>query len=319
VLYTDGVLDEGERASLAADLDSEADLEDYTFCYLTSVTLESPTYSVSGNLLAVEQPEDLTGFLTFRDRHTGKPVELGQEGALISEKTADLLGLSVGDSITVVSGDDRGSVPVTGIVENYVQHYVYLTKAAYQQAFGKDPGDKQVLLRYPEDADWEEMGSRLLNLDEVSGVYYLKESKELIRKQLNGVYPAVIIIISAAAALAFVVLYNLSSINITERLRELATMRVLGFRDREMRDYVFRENLVLTLIGMALGVVMGKFFHQYLITTVEVELVMFGRSAHPASYGFAILLTILFALLVNLIAGRRLAKIDMVESLKTVE
>jgi putative ABC transport system permease protein len=96
-------------------------------------------------------------------------------------------------------------------------------------------------------------------------------------------------------------------------------MRVLGFRDREMRDYVFRENLVLTLIGMALGVVMGKFFHQYLITTVEVELVMFGRSAHPASYGFAILLTILFALLVNLIAGRRLAKIDMVESLKTVE
>ena len=141
----------------------------------------------------------------------------------------------------------------------------------------------------------------------------------MIRNQLNGVYPAVIIIISAAAALAFVVLYNLSSINITERLRELATLKVLGFRDREMRDYVFRENLVLTLLGMALGLLMGKWFHAYLITTVEVELVMFGREAHPLSYVLALALTVLFALLVNLAAGRKLRKIDMVESLKTVE
>lgn len=319
VLYTDEGLDEEETEELAQALENESALDSYTYCYLTSVTLESPSYSITGNLLAVEEPEQLEGFWTFQDRLTKEPVTMDREGALISEKTAELLGLSVGDRMTVVSGDDRGTVVITGIVENYVQHYVYLTKDAYEQAFGERPEDSQILLSYGEDTDWESMGSRLLELDAVIGVYYLEESKNMIRNQLNGVYPAVIIIISAAAALAFVVLYNLSSINITERLRELATLRVLGFRDREMRDYVFRENLVLTLIGVVLGAVLGKFFHAYLITTVEVELVMFGRQAHPLSYVLAIVLTLVFALLVNQVAGRKLSRIDMVESLKTVE
>ncbi len=319
VLYIEDDLDEAEIEELTQAIGEESEIEDYASCYLTSVTLESSTYSLSGSLLAVEQPEDLEGFWTFRDRTTGESVEMESEGALISEKTADLLGLSVGDSITVISGDDRGTVEITGIVENYVQHYIYMTKGTYEQAFGTQPDDNEILLSYPEDADWETFGSRLLELDSVSGIYYVSESEDMIRNQLNGVYPAVIIIICAAAALAFVVLYNLSSINITERLRELATLRVLGFRDREMRSYVFRENLVLTLIGMVLGLILGKFFHQYLITTVEVELVMFGRSAHTLSYVLAAGLTLLFALLVNAIAGKRLSKIDMVESLKTVE
>ncbi|MGM9536732.1 MAG: FtsX-like permease family protein [Candidatus Onthomonas sp.] len=319
VLYTDDDMTDVEESALLETLEGEEELTAYTPCYLTTVTLESDSYSLDGNLLAVEEPEDLDGFWNFRDRLTGEPVEMQETGALISEKTAELLGLSVGDTITVVEDNRRGEIPITGIVENYVRHYVYLTKAAYAQAFGEKPEDSQILLSYPETADWGEMGSRLLGQDCVTGIYYLKESQDMIRNQLNGVYPAVIIIITAAAALAFVVLYNLSSINITERLRELATLKVLGFRDGEMRQYVFRENLVLTLIGMALGILLGKWFHAYLITTVEVELVMFGREAHPLSYILALALTIFFALLVNLAAGRKLRKIDMVESLKTVE
>lgn len=319
IVYMADDADDGERAALTEALDGEAELTDYALCSLNSVTLESSSYSLDGYLLAVEDAEDLEGFWNFRDRTTGEAVSMTDDGALISEKTAELLGLSVGDSITVTLDNVRVEIPISGIVENYVQHYLYLTDDVYAAAFGEQPEISQVLLSYPETADWEGLGSDLMELDGVSGIYYIKESKETIRSQLNGVYPAVIIIISAAAALAFVVLYNLSSINITERLRELATLKVLGFRDGELRNYVFRENIVLTLIGMALGLVMGKFFHAYLITTVEVELVMFGRDAHLSSYLLSLALTFLFALLVNFAAGRKLRKIDMVESLKTVE
>ncbi|MCD7761519.1 MAG: FtsX-like permease family protein [Clostridiales bacterium] len=319
ILYLGSDLTEDEEQELADALAGEEELDGYTYVYLNTVTLESDTYSLSGNILAVEDPADLDGFWDFHDRFTQEPVEMQSDGALVSEKTATLLGLEVGDAITIVNGDDRGTVTVTGIVENYVQHYVYLTKDAYEAAFGERLEDAEVLLTYGDEADWEGMGSRLLELDSVAGIYYMSDARETVANQLNGVYPAVIIIICGAAVLAFVVLYNLSSINITERQRELATLRVLGFRDKEMRDYVFRENIILTFIGIAFGLVLGKAFHSYLITTVEVEMVMFGRTAQPMSYVLSIAMTLLFALLVNWVAGRRLTKIDMVESLKTVE
>ena len=319
IVYTDSGCSEDERAALETELAGESALDGYTSVYLTTVTLESPSYSLDSNLMSVEQPDDLDGFLDFHDRLTLEPVEMQTDGALISEKTAELLELGVGDTVTVVSGDERAEIEITGIVENYIQHYLYMTDQCYEAAFGHAPEEEQILLSYQPDADWEGIGSRLLQLDAVSGVYYMEETEEMVRSQLNGVYPAVVIIISAAGALAFVVLLNLSSINITERLRELATLKVLGFREKELRDYVFRENLVLTFIGMALGVLVGKWFHSYLITTVEVDLVMFGRSAHLSSYLISVAMTLAFAFIVNLVGSRRLRKIDMVESLKTVE
>ena len=136
---------------------------------------------------------------------------------------------------------------------------------------------------------------------------------------MESVDYAVVLIIICAAALAFVVLYNLTNINITERLRELATLKVLGFNDREMAAFVYRENVCLTIIGVLIGLVMGKFLHQWLILTVEIDMVMFGRTVQPLSYLYAVGLTIIFSLLVNLLANRKLRKIDMVESLKSVE
>ena len=261
----------------------------------------------------------LDGFWHFCDRKTGERVILQEGGAILSEKTAAYLGVGVGDTVTAIKGDDRGVFTVTGITENYVQHYLFITDETYEKAFGKMPEKGQVLLRYAENTDRARAGSRLLNTDGVAGVYDMTESIDMIRHQLNGVYPAVAIIISAAAALAFVVLYNLNSINITERIRELATLKVLGFWDSEVSQYVFRENIVLTGLGILLGVVLGKYFHAYLITTVEVNLVMFGRRVRLTSYLLAVGMTIFFALLVNLASSRRLRKIDMVESLKSVE
>lgn len=319
ILYTDEDLSAEERRSIYAALDGEDELTDYAPCYLNTVTLESGKNTLDGNMMAVNEPADLDGFWDFHDRKTGEPVKMSDDGVLLSEKTASLLEVEVGDTVTVVCDDDRGEVVVSGIIENYVGHYIFLTKDYGEGIFNFDLRDTQVLLVYDDSADWESMGGRLLAMDEVTGISYQREARDLVRKQLDGVYPAVAIIIIAAAALAFVVLFNLSSINLTERRRELATLRVLGLRDPEMRRYVFRENIILTLLGIALGLVLGNLLHVFLMSTVEVDLVMFGRDIHLTSYILSVVLTLLFALIVNIFSGRSLAKIDMVESLKSVD
>ena len=319
VLYTDEDVSMKERKELYAALDEEKELTDYTPCYLDTVTMESDSRTIDGNLLAVNDPSDLEGFWDFHDRKTGEPVKMSGDGVLLSEKTASLLELEVGDTMTVVCDNNRGEVVISGIMENYVNHYVFLTDDYCENALGFRPEDTQVLLAYDDTADWEAMGSRLLSLDQVTGINYQKEARDMVKKQLNGVFPAVVIIIIAAAALAFVVLFNLSSINLTERRRELATLRVIGLRDKEMRSYVFRENIILTFLGIALGLAAGNLLHAFLMTTVEVDLVMFGRDIHLLSYLLSVGMTLFFAFIVNIFSGRSLAKIDMVESLKSVE
>ena len=319
VVYVGSDLDDAEREELYTALDNETILEDYQPCCLDTVTLESDIYTLDGNLFAVDDPADAEGFWTLRERKTDIPQTIGDDGVVISEKTAELLGLSVGDPFTVVYDDHRGEMTVSGIMENYVSHYVFATKDYCEETLGIRPADEQILLRYDVEDDWESMGSRLLALDEVVGIYYQSEAQSIVENQLQGVYPAVVIIILASGALAFVVLFNLSDINITERRRELATLRVLGFRDKEMRQYVFRENVILTLFGIALGLVFGYYFHAFVMSTVEVDLVMFGREPHYIGYVLSALITMFFAAVVNAIAGKNLNKIDMVESMKSVE
>ncbi|MBQ6810916.1 MAG: ABC transporter permease [Firmicutes bacterium] len=319
VVYTDEDITETEADELYSAIMAEDVVDACVPCYLNTVTLESDAYTLDGNLLATEDPAMLDGFWYFRERETDAPLEIGNDSVLLSEKTAELLELTVGDSITVVSDDRRGEMVVGGIMENYVNHYVFTTKDYCNETLGFYPKSSQILLKYDEDADWQSMGSRLLALDQVTGIYYQNEAKDVVRNQLNGVNPAVVIIIIAAGALAFVVLFNLSDINLTERRRELATLRVLGFRDKEMRDYVFRENVILTFFGIALGLIFGVYFHAFVMSTVEVDMVMFGRDIHFLSYIFSVVMTLFFAAVVNRIAGRALVKIDMVESMKSVE
>ena len=158
-----------------------------------------------------------------------------------------------------------------------------------------------------------------MGLDGVTSLTRMEDTREIYGSSLESVDYAVILIIVCAAALAFVVLYNLTNINITERMRELATLKVLGFYDGELSAYIYRENVILTVFGVAMGMVMGKLLHQWLIFTVEIDMLMFGRQLSLSSYAYAVVLTVLFSLLVNLAAHRKLKKLDMVESLKTVE
>ena len=245
------------------------------------------------------------------------PVLLPDDGVVLTEKLASLLGVSAGDTFTL-DGDSRVQVRVADVTEHYIMHYVYMTDAYYQTLYGQPPEENQVLAAYPAEGA-EALDAELVGLDGVTTLSQVAATREVFTSSLESVDYAVVLIIVCAAALAFVVLYNLTNINITERMRELATLKVLGFYDGELSAYIYRENVILTVFGVALGMGMGKLLHQWLVLTVEIDLLMFGRTLALSSYLYAGVLTAVFSLVVNLAAHRKLKKLDMVESLKTVE
>ncbi len=314
---------EVELLEITRELDKSPYVEHWTTISDTMVTAEGPKRSMDSYvyLNAVTDESKFGDFVHLRDRVTGEPIPLTGEGAVITEKLADTLGVKVGDTITIVDDNVRTTMPVTGITENYVFHYIYLSHGAYLSIYGKEPPVNSIMTQYTEDTVEvsDAVGTALVPLSGVSSVTRTASLRESIGDGLKGLDYAVAVIVASAAALAFVVLYNLTNINITERMRELATLKVLGFNDREMSAYVSRENTILTFFGVLLGLVMGKYLHRWLVLTVEIDMAMFGRTVEGMSYVFAVALTILFSLLVNLAAKGRLRKIDMVESLKTVE
>ena len=294
--------------------------EDWLPIHQDSFTAQSDANSVDVTLFAVDDPDAFSRFVTLRHRLDHSPVSLPEDGVVITEKLSTLLGVSVGDTITL-DGDRRVEVTVADISENYIQHYVYLSEDVYRAVFGETPEITALLVRYTDNSaeTGDAVSSSLIPLSGVVSVSRIQEIRDTFTSSLESVDYAVVLIIVCAAALAFVVLYNLTNINITERLRELATLKVLGFYDRELSAYIYRENVFLTVFGVAIGMVMGKFLHQWLVLTVEIDLLMFGRDISAMSYVWAAILTTLFSLLVNLASRRRLKKIDMVESLKTID
>ena len=276
----------------------------------------------SAALFALDDQTAFRRMVDLRERKSGAAITVQDEGVVITEKLSELLDVSVGDSITIENDGRRVSAPVTGIAENYVKHYIYLTEGYYQQLFGAAPQENSILLAFAGGVDAaakDDTSVALMKLDGVGSYSNIATLRDTFENSMSAINYAVVIIIAAAAALAFVVLYNLTNINITERMRELATLKVLGFYDREVSAYVYRENIFLTLFGIVLGLVMGRFLHGWMVTTVEVDIAMFGRTAPAYAYVIAAALTVVFSALVNVAAHFRLKKVDMVESLKTVE
>lgn len=302
---------------ISALLDSHPLVSDWTSEHTETVTAESDAYTADASLEVVADSETLERFVDLRHRTDSDPVTLPDSGAVITEKLAQLLDVEPGDTI-ILDGDSRVEVQVSDITEHYIQHYVYLSESAYEEVFGQEPEQNALLIRYAGD-DASELDQELVALDGISSLTRTEDTRRTFGTSLESVDYAVALIIVCAAALAFVVLYNLTNINITERLRELATLKVLGFYDDELSAYIYRENVILTVLGTLLGMVLGKLLHQWLILTVEIDLLMFGRTISPTSYLWAALLTAVFSLTVNLFAHRKLKKLDMVESLKTVE
>ena len=266
----------------------------------------------------------LNDYFTFRQRTTGEPVPFEEGSVIITEKLAERQNLDVGDVITVENADgETASFTITGVCENYVYHYIYMSEDVYRDAFGKDP---EVNLLYCSLADGvdtpeaeDELSTALLKCRDVAGAQFTHEITASFSQSLGSINYIVVVLIIAAGALAFVVLYNLTNINITERSKELATIKVLGFYDGEVGAYIYRETSILTLIGTVCGLLFGIALHTFVIRTAEVDMVMFGRSIYPMSFVWSALLTIVFSLLVNLVMYRKLKNISMVESMKAPE
>lgn len=269
-------------------------------------------------------PQDMSTLqelFRFRDRESGEEYELTDEGAIITEKIAKEYNIKPGDDVILQrDGEEEISVPVAHITENYMSHYLYMTPGLYREIYGKEPEYNCLLYTAAEDrSNAEEIGQKLLESDCILNITYTVSLEEQIAHMLTAMDAVMIVIIISAGLLAFVVLYNLNNININERRRELATLKVLGFYNGEVGAYVYRENVVLTILGAGLGVFLGKILHGFVITTVEVDACMFGRNINLDSFIYGTAFTVLFSVIVNFVMYFKLKKIDMVESLKSIE
>lgn len=251
----------------------------------------------------------------------GQTVPFPDTGSIvISEKLADLAGVKVGDTVTLsVSDTDSGSVKVVGLVENYVMNYVYMTGETYNQIF-TDPFEPTTLLvRLNEDVDEYSISASISKERDVASVSVISDTRSMIDNMMVSLNYVVALILICAGALAFIVLFNLGNINITERVREIATIKVLGFHSGETGAYVFRENVILSIMGIIIGLPLGVLLHAFVMAQIRVDMVTFKVVIHPISFVFTVIMVMLFTLITDLVLRRKIARIDMAESLKSIE
>ena len=283
----------------------------------------SAKYEGLGNisLVVAENPEELSEMILFRDMKNGEIYELSDEGVIITQRFSEKYDINAGDEITFYSDDKEFSAKVTAVSENYAMHFIYMTDALYEEIRGEKPETNAVLTIMSENGyeAQDELANTLMELDGVLALTFSKTAMENFNDTVENLNYVVILIIVCAAALAFVVLYNLTNINITERIREIATIKVLGFYDREVSAYVFRENIILSLMGAIVGLLLGVWLHSFVLGVIQTDDITFGRGLPFWTFASAFVMTGLFSVLVNWIMFFRLKKISMVASLKSVE
>ena len=288
-------------------------------CTASSATVITSSYSTTA-YVEVMEADEIGKVIDLLDYKTGEPITMEDTGVYIDQKLSELLKVSVGDTF-FLDGDARGDVTVAGIYEHYTGHFIYMTPSYYEQTLHADSEPNAYLMNFTSD-DTDTCNAifeKLLSMNGVVTTSRMRDTQDTYMHSMERVDFVVVIIILAAAALAMVVLFNLSNINITERQRELATIKLLGFYDKEVSAYVYRENIVLTVFGILMGCFMGHWLHIYLVRSTEIDLMMFGRQTAPSAYVYAAILTMLFSVLVNVLAHFKMKKIDMVESLKSAE
>ena len=312
---------DSQEKDLLKFLDGNSEIDHYTRVQLTKMTAPKEKGSVSIYVYVPENTENFKEDVTLRDRKSHEQYELTDDGAVICEKTASLIGVKAGDKITLEKDNRKYKVKITAVTENYMGHYVYMTPSCYEKTFGEKPKYSSTVYTMKEDAesDLETLGNAILKYPAALSISYTSSTAGQVERMLGSLGAVIWVLIISAGMLAFVVLYNLNNINITERQRELATLKVLGFYDGEVSQYVFRENILLSFIGILAGAVFGILLHRYVITTVEVDAVMFGRNIKPISFVYSGIITFGFSMFVNMVMHFKMKKINMVESLKSVE
>jgi putative ABC transport system permease protein len=314
-------LTENDISSLLTNLKEKEEISEAIPTYITSEKIKANDTEKDAQIIVVENNSEFDEVIHLNDVKTGERLALTDNSIFITDKAAQLLKIKAGDTITVEDADhNEYNLKVGGVVEQYLEHFIYISKDLYESTFGKEYDPNVVYINYSDvDFDEDEFLSQILKDSKISTAMGNTKTIESVDDMLTALNSVVYILIVSAGLLAFVVLYNLANINISERIRELATIKVLGFYDKEVFDYVNREIVFLTIIGIILGLIFGKVLNTFIISTCEIEKLRFKRIVMEQSYVYSALITAVFSIIVNFATYFVLKKIDMIESLKSVE
>ena len=315
-------LDKKQKQDFINSLTNDDKIEKLSETYMSSISAINENVEENVQIIVPNNNTDFNTLINLTDVKSKNNLSLPEDGVLLTDKAAQLLGVEAGDTITLKDTDENETnVKVTNVVENYVYHYIYMSKSMYENLYGKS-FDSNVILTKDFNLDNETEDNfvkDLMNMPEVASVTRISTAMNMMNDTMKSLNYVVVILIVSAGLLAFVVLYNLSNVNISERIRELATIKVLGFYDKEVYLYITRETIILTAIGLVLGLVAGYFLDFFILETCEINMLRFRKFVAPLSFVFAALITILFTIIVNIVTYFALKKINMIESLKRVE
>ena len=315
-------LEESQIEELKNNLEQKDEMVKVVETYMTTEIAVKNGVEEDVQIIVPKDKNELDGIINIADIDTKEKLILNDNEICLTDKVAQLLGVKAGDTITLQDSDgNETEVTISNVVENYVYHYVYMSKELYESLYNKEYESNVFLVQDNNLSEEQEdvLVKDLMGYNEISSVSLISTAIRSLDETMQSLNYVVVVLIVSAGLLAFVVLYNLSNVNISERIRELATIKVLGFYDREVYDYVTRETILLTLIGIVLGLVAGYFLNYYILGTCEINMLRFNRTIEPLSYVYSALITIAFTLIVNFVTYFALKKIDMIESLKSVE
>ena len=309
-----------EKTNLEDHLGQDTKIKDFIFVKSESGEASANEVSKNVNIIVTNDYEKFGEFEHLQDRKSKETIILPKDGVAISEKLSKLLDVKVGDEIEIINNNDnRAKAKVSEVVEHYINHYIYIDSDYYKNIFNKTPEENSILLKVDNENSINDISNSLININGVVGVVNNNSIKSSFDDTIKSLDLVILVMIFCAGTLSFIVLYNLTNVNISERIREIATIKVLGFYDKEVSAYIFRENILLSVIGRMGGLLLGSVFHKFIMVTVEMDYVMFGRTIDIKSFIMASILTIIFSLLVNWAMYYKLKKVEMVESLKSVD
>ncbi len=315
-------IEQEQKDEFVKYLEQKEEIEKIAKVYMTAGTAKINEHSEDIHIVVPENMENLKGLINIYDVATKEKAKINEYEIGLSDKVAELLNVKIGDSIIIKNSDDiEVEVKISSIIENYVQHYVFMAKETYESLYNEEYNYNVILTKDIELAEdsKDDLTKEIMRKAEVASVTNMSEFEENIQETLELLNYVVLVLIISAGLLAFVVLYNLSNVNISERIRELATIKVLGFYDKEVYNYITKETIILTIIGIIFGLGFGYFLSIYILGTCEINMLRFPRIVHMMSYVYAVLITIAFTIIVNIVTYFALKKIDMIESLKSIE
>mgnify|MGYP000865094296 CR=1 FL=1 len=314
--------DDADMNEIHRVFQSQKNITNYLPVYTNSTKASNQGTDYPITIFVPNDENKLNEFIHLRTYENHKPIKLDQDGVVITKKLSLLLDLDIGDEIQVEDSDNKPlRFEITGIAENYISHYVYMTRDYYEQSFDKNITNNVILSNLKDDSEnyRDHFSEKLMKSDDIVGVHFTLDNVEIFDDMIVSLNIVVLVLILSASLLAFVVLYNLTNINVNERIREIATLKVLGFYDNEVSAYIYRENIALTFIGILVGSGLGTLLHEFVMQTAETNDLMFGRNITVQSYILSAILTLLFSIIINIAVHFKLKKVHMVESLKSVE